>query len=156
LTVSVKPGQVHFAPGGWAIAVEKSTATVACGEGDSLPWVEQTLRAPDIDGLASRVEPDRDRAPIADLTLDGGDADRCVLALDLARAGATTQVVVGDKHANRGALGADDFRRGGGADPDQLDEGIDGQLPGGAFVTDEAVRVVDGRRIDEAWPTPTW
>ena len=130
---------VGFAPGGWSVASGPEAAAVAFGEGGALAWGEESVFAPDVEGVAVAVEDDGDGALGAGEALDRGDRDRELSALEAAVSGAGDEVACGDRDAHGRCavaeqLGGFDFGAGG----DQAVEHVGGELFGAPDIVGDA------------------
>jgi hypothetical protein len=156
VTVSVKPGQAHFAPGWWPVTARNSTASVARRQSDPLPLGEEALFAADVEALAIVVESDRHHSGDAHIPLDGADAHRVRVALDPADPSALLEVAPGDQHPHGGLTSSDNgagIRRD--AEPDQLTQRIGLLLLDGARVVHDALRALLLRLVHESGTATT-
>jgi hypothetical protein len=154
---AVAPGNdvMCLGPGGWPIAAGEQASAVSGGEADSLPGRVQPLFAADVDDSTGVVEGHGHDSGFAAVSFDGGDADGRGLPFEPASAGPAGQVALRDQHANGGAPGGQDLGVGFAAEADQLDEGVQGDLLGGAVVAHQLVGRRTGSGIDEPWPPAT-
>jgi hypothetical protein len=123
-----------FAPGWWSWAVGETAPAIAGGECDSLSWGEPALFVAHVDGLAVGVELHRHDSCFADVSFDRVDADRHSLAIDMTGASPSCEVVFGDEHPDRRTVSGENSGVYFGAEADELDEGIECELFGGALV----------------------
>ena len=129
---------VGFAPGGWSVASGPEAAAVAFGEGGALAWGEESVFAPDVEGVAVAVEDDGDRALGAGEALDSCDRDGLLRALQTPVTGACDELLFRDRDPYRRSTVTQQLTRCHlGAGRDQVEEDIGGQLLGAARVVDD-------------------
>lgn len=93
---------VGFGPGGWAVASGSHASAVSGGQCDALTVGEESLFAPDVDGLAVGVDGDGDGAGVAHRAFDGFDGDGVGAAFDATVPDSFTKVVFADEEADGG------------------------------------------------------
>jgi len=79
-----KFNMVSFTPAGRSLAVAEAASAVSDSEGNPLPRGEEALFAPNVEGLAVRIEANRNGARLTHVAFDGGNAHRLRLAFDVA------------------------------------------------------------------------
>jgi hypothetical protein len=146
---------VGLGPGDGPVAAGEPASSIPGRERDALPCGEGSLGSSDVENLTALVELDGNATTLAEVALDGGDADRVELPVDPAKATALAQVAIGnvDLHhrVTRTEHGAIVHI---GGDANQLDEGIDRDLVVAALVTNEFLRGRAGIGVDESGAAP--
>src|SRR5476651_2156622 len=125
---------VRLAPGGWPIAAGEEASTVSGREPDPLTRGEPPLLTAHVDRRAIGGEEHRHDPRLADMPLDGSDADRDRLSFESAAAGATCEVAFGDEHAHRRRVCGKHHGVCLDAETHQLHEGVQSELLGGPLV----------------------
>lgn len=145
---------VGFGPGDGAIALREPASAVAGGEGVALPGGEEPLQSADVERAgAGFVKEDRQDAGVADVPVGGVDGDPVGLAVEEGGTGAVVEVALGDENTHGVTLRAEhpvgfDLA----ADAEQVDEGVEGDLPGRALVGHESFGALALLGVDEAGP----